>query len=274
MKVFFDPRQNVEYNPSFSPSAGKPAKVIASWEQKFPIEICAVEPCTREDLYLAHDKNYIDGVLDCKINNGFENKLPTIAESLLWTNGSFVTAAKYAVQHKENVVSPTSGFHHAEWNRGMGYCTFNGLMVAAITLKELGWASRIAIIDIDMHYGNGTDDIIERLGIDYVSHYSWGNFPFVGDDFTVRLKEILEEKVVGCDVIFYQAGADPHVNDPYGGFLTTEQLRLRDEVMFKVARDAKIPVVWNLAGGYQVDISKVLEIHDNTMKVCLEVYKE
>jgi acetoin utilization deacetylase AcuC-like enzyme len=78
------------------------------------------------------------------------------------------------------------------------------------------------------------------------------------------------------DVILYQAGADPHVDDPYGGFLTTMQLRRRDEIVFKAAKKAGVPIAWDLAGGYQTErdgsIPKVLEIHDNTMRECVHIY--
>ena len=75
-----------------------------------------------------------------------------------------------------------------------------------------------------------------------------------------------------CDVILYQAGADPHVDDPLGGWLTTEQLRERDRRVFESAQRLGVPIAWNLAGGYQEPLSKVLEIHDNTMRECERVY--
>ena len=79
-----------------------------------------------------------------------------------------------------------------------------------------------------------------------------------------------------CDVILYQAGADPHVNDPFGGFLTTEQLRERDRLVFEAAHSLGIPIAWNLAGGYQEDkgggIQAVLDIHNNTMIECVSRY--
>ena len=69
-----------------------------------------------------------------------------------------------------------------------------------------------------------------------------------------------------CDVILYQAGADPHVNDPLGGWLTTQQLHERDRLVFEAAAELGIPAAWNLAGGYQTPLNKVLTIHDNTMR--------
>ena len=72
-----------------------------------------------------------------------------------------------------------------------------------------------------------------------------------------------------CDLVLYQAGADPHINDPLGGWLTTEQLARRDQLVFAGLRQRRIPVAWVLAGGYQRDVAgslrPVLEIHDNTL---------
>ena len=69
--------------------------------------------------------------------------------------------------------------------------------------------------------------------------------------------------------MLYQAGADPHIGDPLGGFLTTAQLAQRDWRVFHGLRERKIPVAWNLAGGYQKPISKVIAIHENTMRACI-----
>lgn len=281
MKVFYDERQSVEHNPSISPSARKPAAVVKSWQEIVPVEFMPVDPVTAEDLQLVHELEYVEGVLSCKLENGFGNKLQTIADSLLWTNGSFVSAAKYAVQNKANAVSPTSGFHHAGYCNGEGFCTFNGLTLAAVTLNKL-WGTKIAIADLDMHYGNGTDDIIQFLGIDFISHYTFGahldevNYgKKTVEDFcrtyTNQLPTIIEKILVGADVLFYQAGADPHVNDPYGGALTTEELKERDRIVFTIAKEKGVPVVWNLAGGYQSDFSKVLEIHNNTALLHVEI---
>jgi acetoin utilization deacetylase AcuC-like enzyme len=71
-------------------------------------------------------------------------------------------------------------------------------------------------------------------------------------------------------LLLYQAGADSHINDPLGGYLSTEAMRLRDDTVFKAARQAGVPVAWNLAGGYQRaddgSIRPVLDLHDNTLK--------
>jgi acetoin utilization deacetylase AcuC-like enzyme len=79
-----------------------------------------------------------------------------------------------------------------------------------------------------------------------------------------------------CDVILYQAGADPHIDDPLGGFLTTQQLRERDRLVFETANLLGVPIAWNLAGGYPAnndgDIQTVLDIHNNTMLECVAAF--
>jgi acetoin utilization deacetylase AcuC-like enzyme len=76
----------------------------------------------------------------------------------------------------------------------------------------------------------------------------------------------------GCDVLLYQAGADPYIDEPLGGWMTTEQMAERDKIVFETAKKMEIPIACNLAGGYQKDIRKVLDIHYNTMKACWAVY--
>jgi acetoin utilization deacetylase AcuC-like enzyme len=74
-------------------------------------------------------------------------------------------------------------------------------------------------------------------------------------------------------VVLYQAGADPHIDDPLGGFLTTSQMAMRDWKVFQGLKERGIAVAWNLAGGYQSPLSKVVQLHLNTMRACLEAFE-
>ncbi|MDD4277692.1 MAG: histone deacetylase, partial [Candidatus Cloacimonetes bacterium] len=166
----------------------------------------------------------------------------------------------------------TSGFHHASYNQTMGFCTFNGLMVAAVLLKRADLVDSIGIIDFDVHWGNGTLDIIRRLNIDYITHMAFSDQ--IGRNYDTWLKGLyasLEAKFDGSTLLLYQAGADPHIDDPLGGELSTEQMRLRDRIVFRYAHDKGIPIAWNLAGGYQTPIDKVLALHLNTVQECLRL---
>lgn len=277
MKVFYTPKQVVEKNTSFSPSAGKPVLVVESWNKLgIPIEIVEPTPCTPEDIMLAHSSDYVYGILSCKIKNGFSNTLQTIADSLPWTTGSFVSAAVYAVNTGETVASPTSGFHHADYVSASGFCTFNGLMIAAQKLVQLDVLKKgkVAILDCDMHYGDGTVRIMGKLDVNHINHWTFGRDFYQHDNAEAWLAALpgIVASMADCDVILYQAGADPHLDDPFGGELTTEQMYRRDQIVFKAAKEIGVPIAWNLAGGYQQPISKVLEIHDNTAKAHYEVY--
>jgi acetoin utilization deacetylase AcuC-like enzyme len=282
LKIYFNDNQNVEENNSLSPSAGKPKLFVDEVKSLAGVSVVsAFEPVTRDQLKLVHDPKHVDDILDLKKENGFDNRLGSIAASLMWTNGSFYSAAREAYTSKLNTCSPTSGFHHAEYGLSQGFCTFNGLALAAQLLKTEFPAIKIAIVDIDDHYGNGTDDILNRLGMaNYVKHYTFGgvvrtyarNQKGIFHAFKEHLQLWLET-AKGSDVIFYQAGADPHVDDPYGGHLETDELQERDRIVFEFGKQNNIPVVWNLAGGYQTPISKVLEIHVNTVKECLAAMK-
>jgi len=275
--IFYSPEQSVDSGVVVSytsPSAHKPRIVVERALELFgdKVALKAVTPVSRDDLSMVHDRTYVRDVLDCAHDNGFGNKSPEVAATLRWTSGSFYSAAKYALQHQTMAMSPTSGFHHACYDRGMGFCTFNGLMVAAAKmLDETQTASRIGIIDFDAHYGNGTDDIIQRLEFSKqeLVHETFGKYAIKKADYKMWLRmlpEYLESKFQGCDILFYQAGADPHVDDPYGGFLTTEEMLERDNIVFAMAKRTGMPIVWNLAGGYQTPVDKVIQLHMNTFE--------
>ncbi len=276
--VFYCPEMVAESG-SFSPSAAKPGKVVERWQRRgLPIRVERPEPVTEQTLCLAHDPAYVRGVLAREIDNGFGNRRADVAASLPWTTGAMLSAARAAIQARGVTCAPCSGFHHAHYRAAEGFCTFNGLMVTAMALLREG-ATKIGILDADMHYGDGTDDIIGALGVRRrVHHVTIGQtftHPSRAAEFQRKLPG-LTASFEGCDVLLYQAGADPHIDDPFGGWLTTDQLLARDLTVFQTAARMGLPLAWNLAGGYQYDtagtIDPVLLIHENTMRACAEVY--
>lgn len=276
--VFFTPKM-VAPDQRISPSAHKPAAVVTDWLSRgFPVTIVEPAPVTREQLHLAHAREFVDDVLALRQDNGFGNRSATVAASLPYTSGAMLSAAREALRNGEVAVAPVSGFHHACHDLAGGFCTFNGLMVAACVLREEGGARRVGILDFDQHYGNGTDEIIATLGVDWVEHLTAGARWRHRGQAAEFLESIdaMVEAMSDCDIILYQAGADPHVDDPYGGWLTTDQLRQRDLRVFEAAVRRRIPVAWNLAGGYQRTsdggIEPVLRIHRNTMSACIQTY--
>ena len=275
MKVVYCEQMVVDAQ-SFSPSARKPREVMTSWRRRFPVlTVIEPQPVSVEQLCLAHDPDYVRGVLSLRLANGFGNHLPEVARSLPWTSGAMLGAAQLAL-NEGCAVAPVAGFHHACHSQGGGYCTFNGLMVAALVLRREGRVRRVGILDFDQHYGNGTTDIIRELGLHWIEHYSaaasWDQ-PSQADQFLGEIPLILK-RFERCGLLLYQAGADPHVDDPLGGWLTTAQLRERDRLVFAATRAMGLPIAWNLAGGYQTNLRKVLDIHDNTMLECLTAFAE
>lgn len=269
MKVFYRPEQTAEVRGLFSPSMYKPALVVADWQERFKPEMVSFEPVTRAQLSAVHDPRYVQGVLDLELDNGFDGRQRAIADSLPFTSGSMVAAALAAWREGGITCSPTSGFHHARYARGGGFCTFNGLMVAVVELLQAG-ADTVGIMDLDMHYGDGTVDIIHRLGLkDRVQHFTLGAKLRGPDDEQDTLAEVQQQArqmAAAVDVILYQAGADSHAEDPLGGVFSTEGYALRDEYVFSAAREARTPVAWNLAGGYQTPVEKVIALHGITYR--------
>lgn len=278
LSVFFNPHMVVDVELE-TPSPKKPAQVVAQWQQLYPVEIVDFPPCTVNDFYLAHDKKHVDGILDLSIPNGMETRHQEVVDSLPWTTGSLFAAAKHALAHGV-AVSPTSGFHHAGYDFSWGFCTFNGLLIAAQKLLLETGVKKVGILDFDQHHGDGSEDILKRLAIQGEIVHITGrtNYQRESAPFFAVLPSLLDS-LSECDVVLYQAGADQHVDDPLGGFLDNQQLRTRDRQVFEFMRAAQIPIAWNLAGGYQVtdidgvsSIQKVLDIHNATLEECLKVY--
>ncbi len=275
---------NVYYTPKMlgppqehSPSAHKPARVVESWRAIAPrLKLIEPPPVTLEQLCLAHDREFVTGVLAGRLRNGFGNISREVAASLPYTSGAMLAAARAAIAGRTATIAPCSGFHHARFAAAGGFCTFNGLMVTARVLLTEGVAHRVGILDADMHYGDGTDDILERTSEARVEHCTIGqNYtdPTQAEGFLERLPLMLR-RFEGCDVLLYQAGADPHIDDPLGGWLTSEQLAQRDRIVFEHCASRRLPVAWNLAGGYQTPLRKVLDIHDATLRACLAAYPD
>ena len=279
--VFFSERMVARRHSSFSPSAGKPGQVVASWRTLgLALDWNEPAPATPEELKRAHDAAFVDDILACRRPNGFGDCCAEVASALPFTTGAMLSAARHVLHAKAPVAAaPCSGFHHARWASAAGFCTFNGLMVTACNLRHDGNARRVGILDCDTHYGDGTDQILGVLpDASFVEHWTAGARFHSSEQAPAFLAELpsVVRRMSGCDVVLYQAGADPHVNDPLGGWLTTRQLRRRDAIVFETLAELGVPVVWNLAGGYQREpdgsIPGVLEIHDNTMRECARVF--
>ena len=270
--------------------------------------ISAPAPVKVEDLLRVHAEEYVDAVRSGHPKELAESQKfpwsPGLFSSVCLTNGA-VLAASLSALNRGVAGGLASGFHHARAERGEGFCTFNGLVVALEALRGAGGIRTAAILDLDLHYGNGTASLaVERpwmralsiYGNDYqnnvcyrdvsVRHHSDGpnhhSVPLLpsGAGDAANLLSILESNLPWLtaegrpDLLLYQAGVDPLASDPYSPLnLSAPDLRARDLAVFQFARRQRIPVAWVLAGGYSEDISLVVEAHVNTARACAEVYR-
>lgn len=266
--VFYRPEMAAD-SASYSPSAAKPKIVMDHWLQHGtikPEQVQTFEPASRADFGLAHDLEFVDAILSRQRENGFGNYSQAVADSLPYTTGSMIAATQHIIQHGGFACSPTSGFHHAGYDHAAGFCTFNGLAVAAIMGAMQG--AKVGILDFDAHYGDGTDHILRLVPELGIKHHTFGRHYPCGkraDGWKTWLLKTLAD-LSRCDVVLYQAGADPYILDPLGGQLNMMELEYRDHLVFEMLDN----VAWNLAGGYTRDINgdipDVVTIHTRTMK--------
>ena len=176
------------------------------------------------------------------------------------------------------------GFHHAFSNHGEGFCVFNDVAVAIRLLLAQSAVERAAVIDLDVHHGNGTAAIfaLEPKVFTFSMHQEH-NYPVAkppgsldiglgdgaGDErYLERLHGALPQVMAHApDVVFYLAGADPYEDDQLGGLaLTKDGLRQRDRLVVSACRNAGVPVVILLAGGYARHLADTVDIHFATFE--------
>lgn len=269
-----------------SPSPQKPRHVAAELLRQYPdIRFVEPQPLSRDDFYRCHDQNYVDGIFEKKINNGFGTKSDSLNASLPYTNGAMFTACHIATPTRP-ACALVSGFHHAGFKGETPghFCTFNGLAIAAVKMIQEMGLERVAILDCDMHYGNGTEDILGKMRHHRIFHESLGLYYKRSEHAGNYLRSLhhTDGRIARAirnyrpQLIIYQSGADVHVNDPFGGVLTESEMLERDFQVFKLARDLGVPLAWCLAGGYQVDpdggIGTVVRLHLNTFTACNVAY--
>ena len=175
------------------------------------------------------------------------------------------------------------GLHHAFPNHGEGFCPFNDVAVAVRVLQQHG-LKRLAIVDLDVHHGNGTAFIFESEPCVFtLSMHQQHNYPMwkprgsldigladgTGDaTFLRELDRALPQVIAHApECVFYLAGADPYEEDQLGGLrLTKDGLRQRDRMVFNAARRANVPLVVTLAGGYARRVEDTVDIHAATIE--------
>ena len=183
------------------------------------------------------------------------------------------------------------GTHHAFRDRGEAFCMLNDQAIAANYLLEKNMVSKILIVDLDVHQGNGTASIFNNnKNVFTLSFHGKKNYPFkkeISDldiDFPDRtddklylskLNEILPKVVdeFEPDFMFYLAGVDVLENDKLGRLsMTINGCRERDKFVLKLAKKNNIPIQISMGGGYSVNIKDILEAHSNTYRLAQEIF--
>ena len=262
------------------------------------IELVEAPPATDTQILYAHDPSYLIKVIEGKLSPQEQREIgfpwsKQMVERSRRSAGATVAAAKTAL--REGIAANLAGgTHHAYRDAGSGFCVFNDSAIAARALqKEISPSLKVAVIDLDVHQGNGTASILQNDdSIFTLSIHGENNFPFKKEesDLDLGLKD-------GCDDVAYLhalgqsldqmdsrfkpdcliflAGADPHEGDRLGRLnVSTAGMRLRDEMVFQYALDRQLPIAFSMAGGYGKEMTSTVDIHFQTIKTALQFQKQ
>jgi len=253
-------------------------------------DFAVAEPAGDEAILRAHDGAYLRRVVDGKLDPAEIRAIgfpwsERMVERSRRSSGATLAAAREALVRGWGA-NLAGGTHHAFRDRGEGFCVFNDAAIAARALQVEAGLQRIAIVDCDVHQGNGTASIFaDDPSVFTFSIHAARNFPFAkersdldielpdgtGDDeYLWHLERGLDETLERSrpQLVFYLAGADPFEGDRLGRLkLTKAGLKRRDEWVLGTLRSRGIPVAIAMAGGYAHDIADSVEIHANTLHV-------
>ena len=247
------------------------------------ITIRTPEPISRDSLLLAHDATYVDAFLEEKLDEkemrriGLTPWTPKMIERTLCLTGGAVEATIHAVKCGGITGNMAGGTHHAHRDFGSGYCVFNDLAISAMFAIEHLGVERVAILDLDVHQGDGTATILtteERTRT--ISVHCSTNFPFRKSlsDFDLPIEpnsgdatytEKVQEAVNLCldfepDLILYQAGVDGLEHDHLGKLnVTREGMRVRNQYVFEEMLNHRIPTVIFMGGGYSKPVEHTID---------------
>ena len=256
------------------------------------IQLARAEPATDGELALVHSPSYIQGISDGTVDPKVMREIgfpwsPAMAERARRSVGATVQACRAAFA--EGVAANIAGgTHHAYTDRGGGFCVFNDAAVATRLLqaersRHDRRGLRVAIVDLDVHQGNGTARIFrDDPTVFTLSLHGAKNFPFrkepsdldvdlpdgtTDDAYLHALERALEELAHRFDpqLVIYLAGADPHEGDRLGRLkLTWDGLEARDRRVFDWAWQRGLPLAFAMAGGYGHRIEDTVQVQVNT----------
>jgi acetoin utilization deacetylase AcuC-like enzyme len=242
-----------------------------------------------EDLRLVHTPAYVDAIREGTLSAQGQRLIgfpwsPQMVERARRSVGATIAAADAAIADV-CAANLAGGTHHAFADRGEGYCVFNDVAVAIRRLQQTGRARRAAVVDCDVHQGNGTAAIFRGdAEVFTCSLHGAKNYPFrkelsdldvelddgTGDEpYLAALAHSLDMVLASQpDIVFYLAGADPFEGDRLGRLkLTIAGLEARDRLVLERCRTAQLPVVVTMSGGYAHNVDDIVRIHANTIRV-------
>ncbi len=246
-------------------------------------------------LALVHTGAYVDSMMKGTLSPADLRRLgfpwsPGLRERSLHTAQGTVEAARDALESGLGI-NLAGGTHHAFADHGEGFCVFNDVAIAIRVLQSEGRIVRAAVIDLDVHQGNGTARIFaEDADVFTFSMHGEKNYPFHRETSTLDLElpdgsadepylRALDEHLepvldrAAPDLVFYLAGADPYLHDRFGRLgMGIAGLRDRDRAVFRACRRRGLPIVLTLAGGYAHRLSDIVEIHAGTVAEALATY--
>jgi acetoin utilization deacetylase AcuC-like enzyme len=253
-------------------------------------EFLEAPPATDGSLALAHHPLYIERVCNGRLSSIEQRSIgfpwtPQMVERSRRSAGATIAACRSAIELRV-AVNLAGGTHHAHANRGEGFCVFNDAAIAARLMQAERRLQRVAIVDLDVHQGNGTASILSRDdSVFTLSLHAEHNYPFTKEqsDLDVALPDgtedagylkALHDALEGLfqrfspDLIIYLAGADPHEGDRLGRLkLSMAGLALRDRMVFDEACRRNIPVAITMAGGYGRNIEDTVAVHVQTVSI-------
>jgi acetoin utilization deacetylase AcuC-like enzyme len=259
-----------------------------------PADIIEPQPAALQDVRLVHTDDYVTrlraGTLTPRELRrlGLPWSKALVRRSFLAAGGT-LNAARFALS--DGIGSNLAGgTHHAYPDRGEGFCVLNDVAIAIRTLRRDGFIKRAAIIDCDVHQGNGTAAIFANdESVFTFSMHGAKNYPLFKERSTLDVElpdgtqdaEYLETLATHLprvfahepDIVFYLGGADPYQGDKLGRLaLTIDGLRARDHRVLSECRARNLPVATTMSGGYATEISDTVEIHCNTIRAARAVF--
>ena len=246
-------------------------------------------PVTEGQIALAHHPRYIRAFMEGQLSKHQEREIgfpwsPEMVQRALHSAGATVSAARAAI--KEGVAfNLAGGTHHAGHAQGGGFCCFNDVAITARLLQAERLARRVAVIDLDVHQGNGTAEILGREEeIFTLSLHGERNYPFKKecshldvalpdgcDDlhYLFKLREALDQMLArfAPQFILFIAGADVYESDRLGRLaLSKGGIAQRDAIVFALAKQLGVPIAVCMGGGYCPKIEDIVDIHFETVR--------